>query len=92
MIVFITGGSGFIGSRIIKKLVERGHHVIALARSERSAKIVKDLGAEPLEGDTTDLESLRRGAAKADAVIHMAFNHSSFAPEQYTVSVKSDRL
>lgn len=86
MIVFITGGSGFIGTRIIKKLVERGHQVIALARSEKSAKTVRDLGAEPLKGDVTDLESLKRGAARADAVIHTAFNHSSFAPEKYTVS------
>jgi len=56
---FITGGSGFIGGRLIERLRADGHEVRALARAERSASAVRELGAEPVHGDLGDVESLR---------------------------------
>lgn len=87
MIVFVTGGSGFIGSHIVRKLVAQGHHVLALARSEKSTNFVTELGAEAVQGDIEDVEGLKKIAARADAVIHTAFNHSSFSFERYTVDL-----
>ncbi len=72
MKIFLTGGSGFIGGRVIHKLVERGHEVHALARSERSAAIVQSLGAQAYRGDVTNKESMREGMQGCDAVFHIA--------------------
>lgn len=60
---FVTGGSGFIGGRLVTRLVADGHAVRALARSERSADAVAALGAEPVRGDLDDPASIREGAA-----------------------------
>ncbi|MCW6528974.1 SDR family oxidoreductase [Sphingomonas sp. MMSM20] len=81
MRIFVTGASGYVGSAAVKDMVAAGHEVIGLARSDASAAAVRALGAEPLRGDLTDLDSLRRGAERADAVAHLAFNHdfSTFA-------------
>jgi nucleoside-diphosphate-sugar epimerase len=75
MRVFVTGASGHIGSAVVPELVQAGHEVTGLARSETSAAAVKALGAEVHRGDTSDLDGLREAAANADAVIHLAFNH-----------------
>jgi len=75
MKVFVTGASGFIGSAVVKELIHAGHQVIGLARSEASLKAVNDAGAEGLIGSLEDLESLKKGASQADAVIHTAFIH-----------------
>lgn len=75
MKVFITGASGFIGSVTIRELITAGHQVVGLARSDKSAAAVAAMGAEVLRGDLDDLDSLRRGAADADGVIHCAFMH-----------------
>ena len=72
MDVFVTGGSGFVGAALIRRLVGDGHAVRALARSERAASAVADLGAEPVRGDLDDVGSLREAARGAELAFHAA--------------------
>ena len=75
MRVFVTGASGFVGSAIVKELLQAGHQVLGMVRSDKGAEAVQQAGAEPYRGDIYDLDSLQKGAAQCEAVIHTAFNH-----------------
>jgi nucleoside-diphosphate-sugar epimerase len=88
MRVFITGASGFIGSAVLSELINAGHEVVGLARSESAAEAVAAAGAQVHRGDLEDHATLRAGADAADGVIHLAYHHDF---DDYANAAELDR-
>jgi nucleoside-diphosphate-sugar epimerase len=82
MRVFVTGAGGWIGSAVVEELLAAGHDVVGLVRSDTSAAAVEAKGATAVRGQLDDLESLRRGAADADATVHLANKHDWTDPAE----------
>ncbi|MCW2781398.1 MAG: NAD-dependent epimerase/dehydratase [Marmoricola sp.] len=90
MHVFITGGTGLIGSAVVAELLSNNHTVLALARSDASALAVETAGATALRGGLADLDSLRAGVAQTDGVIHLAFANDFSSPEALARAVTEE--
>ena len=84
MRVFLTGATGFVGSYLVTELIEAGHHVVALCRSDAGAEALSRLGVEVFRGDVTQLDRLRSAAEAADGVIHAAFKYDFSNLKQYS--------
>ena len=90
MRVFITGASGHIASAVIPELLDNGHQVVGLARSDASAEAVAALGGDVRRGDLDDVDGLRAAAAESDGVIHLAFKHEAMRTGDFMGAVESD--
>ncbi|MFF3695771.1 SDR family oxidoreductase [Streptomyces sp. NPDC002221] len=90
MRVFVTGATGLIGSTVVAELVGNGHTVLALARSDASARAAEAAGAEPLRGALAELDVLRTGASRADGVVHLAFGNDFSSPEALAKNVAEE--
>jgi nucleoside-diphosphate-sugar epimerase len=90
MRVFVTGASGHIAAALIPELLNNGHRVVGLARSDASAQAVTAMGAEVRRGDLDDLDGLAAGAAEADGVIHLAFKHEAMRTGDFMGAIDCD--
>ncbi|MFF3906633.1 SDR family oxidoreductase [Streptomyces sp. NPDC001848] len=91
MRIFVTGASGWIGSAVVPELIDAGHQVVGLARSEASAGALTAAGAEVVRGTLDDLDVLRGTAAASDGVIHLAFKHDIAFTGDFQGAAEADR-
>lgn len=90
MHVFVTGGTGTIGSAVVAELLGNGHTVLALARSDGSARALETAGAKVLRGELADLDVLRSGARQCDGVISLAFGRDYGSPDALARAVAEE--
>jgi nucleoside-diphosphate-sugar epimerase len=90
MRVFITGASGHIGSALVPDLLQHGHSVVGLARSDAAAARLTDWGAEAVRGDLDDAAALHAAAQAADGVVHLAFRHDAMQAGDLNGAAESD--
>lgn len=90
MKVFVTGGTGVIGTPVVAELLEHGHEVVALARSDASVAALSNAGATPVRGGLGDLDVLRSAATDADGVIQLAMGHDFSTPEKVEAAVTEE--
>ncbi|WP_405664620.1 SDR family oxidoreductase [Streptomyces sp. NBC_01166] len=91
MRVFVTGASGWIGSAVVPELLDAGHQVVGLARSDTSAAALTTAGAEVVRGTVDDLDVLRDAAAASDGVVHLAFKHDIAFGGDFRGAAEADR-
>jgi len=91
MRIFVTGASGWIGSAVVPELIDSGHEVVGLARSDASEEALATAGAEVVRGTLDDLNTLRSTAAQSDGVIHLAFKHELAFSGDFQGAADADR-
>src|ERR1700722_2818922 len=91
MRIFVTGASGWIGSAVVSELLQAGHEVAGLARSEASAQALEAAGAAVQRGALDDPDGLAKAAADSDAVIHLAFQHDMAFSGNFAAAAAADR-